>query len=827
MDVRVKSLIASHMRWLGSVWLLALVPLIVGAITGLWLYRGAGAIAMHSLGNEFLHATLEITDNTEEQGRRYEVTLTSLSVMANYPKSDGAEVPGGDYLRAIELQAGCPDGCQFGFVKLDAQTQDSLRAAMAHALENRKPFVTRDLPLHAPEPGIPGDARLTMVMPVADSGLAGLQTRSGPAAVAVRMAAMSLDASALMARRMVPRQTDIALELFDNEHPGDAELPLYRSAVPTAVPPGHVPLFSSSRPFRFGGKVWTLRFHSLPAFEAALDVERPQRYLRNMVLLGLFLSIITWLELSTRKRANGMADRLTSDLQKLGRAVDQSPVATLIANVRGDIQYVSAGYTGISGYSAQELIGTRISVFKPEFASHAERDQLWSSIRAGRIWKGTLQSRRKNGTLYWESQTISALKDAQGTLTHLLLTKENITDRKMAEERLRSNEAFCVAVMESIADAIVVVDRSGVVLRFNQAWRNFTGESGPCPHAAAVHTGIDADFLTLCDDGSYFSTPAEASAVRQGIQAVLAGRLPNFHFEYACQTKTGQRWFNLVAMPMAAGQTGAVISNSDVTERKVLEVESLQYQYHLEKMVGNSTVQLGTLADQLMKTETRERRSLAEDLHDDLGQSLTVLKLKLQSLKFPEQFEGRELVLHQLGDIESVVDRSSQSVRSISTHLSPPVLQQDGLQAALHWLAEEMQNTYGLIVHLEWGATVLMDETLGGAIYRTVRELLINVWKHADTDSADVTIRTDADSGMLMVSVVDAGKGFDVTGAQKPDNKLSYGLYSVRERMNLIGATLTIDSAPGVGTSVLLMMPARALRHRLKETDRDSTLVGG
>jgi two-component system CheB/CheR fusion protein len=183
-------------------------------------------------------------------------------------------------------------------------------------------------------------------------------------------------------------------------------------------------------------------------------------------------------------------------------------------------------------------------------------------------------------------------------------------------------------------------------------------------------------------------------------------------------------------------------------------------------------------------------------------------------------------MLHQLGDIESVVDRSSQSVRSISNHLSPPVLQQDGLHAALQWLAEDMQNTYGLIVHIEWEADVQMDESLGGAIYRTVRELLINVWKHADTDSADVSIRTDGYSGMIIVAVVDAGKGFDLSQMQRPSSKLSYGLYSVRERMNLIGATLKIDSAPDVGTSVLLMIPARALRHQLKEKDSDSTFAG-
>ena len=806
-----------------SVWFLVLIPLVVSAMGGLWLYKSAAAVANQSLRNEFLQKALEIADNAEEQARRYEGVLTSVSVMADYLKAGDNATPGSDSLRSIEQLAECPNACSFGFTTLDAQGNESQRAAKAHALETRSPFVSRDLPLHQPDSTIPQHARLTMYLPVADLGL---QKRPVAAADAMVMAYMSLDAGALMAHRSAPRLEDVALELFDSEQVAVDAVPLFRSAVHSYVAPDHVPMFTSSNAFRFGGKVWTLRFHSLPAFEAGLDIERPQRYLRNMLLLGLLLSIITWLEFSTRRRATHIANQLTSEMQKLGRAVDQSPVGTLIANIHGDIEYVSAGYEQISGFSAQELIGTPIKVLQSQFATDTEREQFWVSINARKVWKGTLQSRRKNGTLYWESQTISALTDAQGTLTQLLVTKENVTQRKKSEERLRRSEAFSLAIMESIVDAIVVLDRSGVVVKVNQAWRRFTDESGACPHAAAVHTSVDSNFLALCDNDSYFSSPADASTVRDGINAVLTGQLPKFQMDYPCHTKSGLRWFNLLAMPMAAGQAGAVISNSDVTERKAMEVESLEYQYHLEKMVGNSTVQLGTLADQLMKTESRERRSLAEDLHDDLGQSLTVLKLKLQSLKLPAQFEGREHVLHQLGDIESVVDRSSLSVRSITSHLSPPVLQHDGLHAALQWLAEDMQDTYGLVVHIEWDVDVHMDESLGGTIYRTVRELLINVWKHADTDSADVSIRTEGYSGMIVVAVVDAGNGFDISEMQKPSSKLSYGLYSVRERMNLIGATLKIDSAPGAGTSVLLMIPARALRHQLKEKDIDSTFAG-
>ena len=541
--MRFQSLFASHLRWMASVWFLALIPLVVGAIGGLWLYETAADVAMQSLGNDFSHRAQEAIDNAENQGRRYEGILTSVSAMANYFKAGGSAMPGSDYLRSIERLAECSQTCRFGVTALDAESNDSQRAAMAHALETHAPFISRDLPLHQPGSAIPQHARLTMYLPTADSDL---QQRASPAAQAVPMVYMSLDATDLMPHQSIARLDDVALELFDDAQINAGAVPLFRSVVHSYVAPDHVPLFNSNSPFRFGGKTWTLRLHSLPAFEAGLDLERPQRYLRNMLLLGLLLSIITWLELSTRKRAAGMANSLTSELQKFGRAVDQSPVATVIANVHGDIEYVSAGYAQISGFSAQELIGTQIAVLQPQLATDAERDQLWACIHARKVWKGTLQSRRKNGSLYWQSQTISALTDAQGTLTHLLVTKENITERKKSEESMRRSEAFSVAIMESIGDAIIVLDRSGMVVKVNEAWRRFTDEAGPCPHAAAVHTRVDSNFLALCDGDSYFASPEDASAMLNGIGAVLAGQVPTFQMDYACHTKTGKRWLSLI-----------------------------------------------------------------------------------------------------------------------------------------------------------------------------------------------------------------------------------------------------------------------------------------
>ena len=211
-----------------SVWFLVLIPLVVSAMGGLWLYKSAAAVANQSLRNEFLQKALEIADNAEEQARRYEGVLTSVSVMADYLKAGDNATPGSDSLRSIEQLAECPNACSFGFTTLDAHGNESQRAAKAHALETRSPFVSRDLPLHQSDSTIPQHARLTMYLPVADLGL---QKRPVGAADAMAMAYMSLDAGALMAHRSAPRLEDVALELFDSEQVAVDAVPLFRRAV--------------------------------------------------------------------------------------------------------------------------------------------------------------------------------------------------------------------------------------------------------------------------------------------------------------------------------------------------------------------------------------------------------------------------------------------------------------------------------------------------------------------------------------------------------------------------------------------------------------------
>jgi PAS domain S-box-containing protein len=127
-------------------------------------------------------------------------------------------------------------------------------------------------------------------------------------------------------------------------------------------------------------------------------------------------------------------------LRKLSRAVDQSPVSIVITDTAGDIEYVNPKFTQVTGYEAHEVIARNPRILKSGATSQAVYEELWRTISAGGEWRGELRNRRKDGSEFWEEASISALRDAEGTVTHYIGVKEDITERKRAEEELRQTQ---------------------------------------------------------------------------------------------------------------------------------------------------------------------------------------------------------------------------------------------------------------------------------------------------------------------------------------------------------------------------------------------------
>jgi two-component system CheB/CheR fusion protein len=271
----------------------------------------------------------------------------------------------------------------------------------------------------------------------------------------------------------------------------------------------------------------------------------------------------------------------------------------------------------------------------------------------------------------------------------------------------------------------------------------------------------------------------------------------------------GDVWFLRRILPYRTEDKrvdGVIITFTDITIGKraadILLEAGKATAVALEERVEERTKQLRALAFELTRTEEIERQAIARDLHDGLGQLLAVAKLRLGKLKGNGGSAEFERVA---AEVEELIGRAESTTRSLAFQLSPAVLYELGLVPALQWLAEDLAKTYGLSVELsDDGVPKPLSQTSRTVVFRAVRELLINIVKHAGVQKAHVETRRVG--GQIEVEVSDDGRGF---AGNRIDghSRTGFGLTTVRERLSFIGGNVTISSRPGNGTEIRFTAP--------------------
>lgn len=259
---------------------------------------------------------------------------------------------------------------------------------------------------------------------------------------------------------------------------------------------------------------------------------------------------------------------------------------------------------------------------------------------------------------------------------------------------------------------------------------------------------------------------------------------PIQNIETARQGKSGKEIPVLLTM--------SLLRNEDRKAVGVLSIaEDLSKQKALERKLRHA-------ASEAALAEDRERRTLAVDLHDGLGQLLTVLGMKLGMLR--DSAPDPDFA-SQVREVENVLCEADGRVSSLSFQLHPPILHDMGLVVAAEWLAEDLQKRVGLNVTVEDdGTRQVLDEAVRVTLFQGLRELLLNVSRHARVGEAHVRLWKEGQ--FIKLEVEDEGVGFDPYA-----HSGGYGLFSLRERLNRLGGSVQIESVPGRGTRTVLTAP--------------------
>jgi PAS domain S-box-containing protein len=261
----------------------------------------------------------------------------------------------------------------------------------------------------------------------------------------------------------------------------------------------------------------------------------------------------------------GMENRL----RQLTQAVEQSPASVVITDPQGITQYVNSRFSQITGYQSHEVIGQKPNFFKSDEVSSPHYDSMWKSLSTGGEWSGVFCSRKKDGQEHWESAIISSIKNDENEIINYIAVKEDITQRRKTDEKLKNSLFFSEAIFNSLAANICVVNKIGQIISVNKNWEKFAQENSLEQKTTAW---TDINYLTICDEAKWDKT-ANTPFIAQGIRDVLCRKQSQFTQEYPCHSPDANRWFILNVVPLEGPGGEAVISHTDISYLKEMEEE--------------------------------------------------------------------------------------------------------------------------------------------------------------------------------------------------------------------------------------------------------------
>jgi len=437
----------------------------------------------------------------------------------------------------------------------------------------------------------------------------------------------------------------------------------------------------------------------------------------------------------------------------------------------GQVVNWNSGAEKTTGYTAAEILGQHFSCFFPNADVQQNRPQMLLQIAAaeGQFHEEAWRV-RKDRTQYWADVLITAVFDEAKCLCGYAKIVRDITERKYAQEVLRTSEERTRLIVESAHDAFVSMDPRGLTTDWNRRAEKILGWSS----AEAVGQPL-ANFVVL---------PAWL-----GIDGPWSGDgalPPNTRFETQARHRDGHCFpvevsMTLIQLGQPARPSGFSAFLHDISERKQAEAALRQ------------------LPGAILRAQELERNRVARELHDSVGQFLTLVKMRIQSIEQMPDQAAREVA----AKARQLLTDCIEEVRRIAHNLVPSELEDLGLIAAVRNLCAECSGHAGVKIKLkDDGIPEKLGANLKLSLFRIIQEALTNIVKHSEATHVEVHLTGTCSS--IDASIKDNGRGFDPGHAR---NGSRMGLVNIGQRAAIVGGSVKIESEPGLGAAVRVHVP--------------------
>lgn len=470
-----------------------------------------------------------------------------------------------------------------------------------------------------------------------------------------------------------------------------------------------------------------------------------------------------------------MNDRLF-DINPTG-LIEASPDAYFIIDFEGKINETNAAAEAISGYSRAELCGTRL----PDYFSEPQRvlDDCSQALADEVVRDDGLEFLHKDGHRIPISMHGSVYRDCEGQITGCLVSVRDISEQKALEAQLREKEKLARAIADKSSNWFYLV--------------RATGQLGYVSPACETVTGYSPQEFR--NDPTLFETilhPEDRASLGDHLHE-RQDTIQETPLEFRIITRKKEiRWILHYCQPLFFSDgsfVGRWITNQDITQLRQSDLEHARAEKRLNQ-----------LTHQLITIQEAERTRIAQDLHDDIGQGMTDLLLRLNAI-YTDAAAEQDDIHQQIHAAVQSVEALMNQVRQLAHQLRPPSLDSVPLSKALESLCSSIAQLSN--IYIDYSSDQDLPPIPGPqstALYRLVQEGLNNAVKHANASS--IWINLDYIDGEVSLSLEDNGRGFNVT-----NNQNGMGLWGLHERFRLLNGGLEIESAPGKGTRLYGYLP--------------------